>query len=179
MTTGQEALHRDDEDEPDAVHLDRIDLEILRLLAGDARLSQRRIAHEIGTSPPTVADRVARLERSGVIRGYRVEIDRSLLGFPLVAYLGVVAIQGPDQADVVTALRALPEVEEVDVVTGPMDFLVRLRVRSHKHLRDVLFERIWTISGIDRTQTFISLGQMEAKSFNVDLVTTMLGEERD
>ncbi len=175
MSSGDQGLHQDRQ----GVGLDRTDLAILKLLAADARLSQRRIAQEVGTSPPTVAERIARLERAGVIRGYRAELDRGLLGFPLVAYLGVVAIQGPEQAGVVEALRELPEVEDVDVVTGPMDFLVRLRVRSHEHLRDVLFGRVWTIPGVQRTQTFISLGRMEAKPFDQALIETMLDRLHD
>lgn len=178
MNQGQEPLHHRSGDRVGHA-LDRTDLHILRLLSQDARLSQRRIAQEVGTSPPTVADRIARLERAGVIRGYRVELERGLLGFPLVAYLGVVAVQGPDQAGVVETLRELPEVEDVDVVTGPMDFLVRLRVRDHEHLREVLFEQIWTIPGIDRTQTFISLGRMEAKSFDTALIEAVLRRQSE
>src|SRR5690349_209150 len=120
--------------------LDGHDVAILRLLVQDARMSQRRIAREVGMSAPAVAERIARLERSGVIRGYRADLDRTALGFGLVVYIGVVAVQGHDQLDVVRSLRELPEVEDVNVVTGPKDLLVRLRVRDHEHLREVLFD---------------------------------------
>ena len=114
-------------------------------------------------SAPAVAERIARLERTGVIRGYRVDIDRGALGFGLLVYVGVVAVQGADQRDVVRALGELPEVEDVHVVTGPKDLLVRLRVRDHEHLREVLFDRIWSLPGIERTETYISLGHMDPK----------------
>jgi DNA-binding Lrp family transcriptional regulator len=143
--------------------LDALDVELLRLLAKDARASQRRLAHEVGMSAPAVAERIARLERTGVIRGYRVDIDRGALGFGLLVYVGVVAVQGADQRDVVRALGELPEVEDVHVVTGPKDLLVRLRVRDHEHLREVLFDRIWSLPGIERTETYISLGHMDPK----------------
>jgi Lrp/AsnC family leucine-responsive transcriptional regulator len=155
------------------VPLDQHDLAILRLLAGDARLSQRALAREVGMSAPAVAERIARLERAGVIRGYRAELDRSLLGYALVVYVGVVAVQGGDQPAVVRALRELPEVEDVHVVTGPKDLLVRLRVRDHEHLKTVLFDRIWSLPGIDRTETYISLGQMDAKDFDRSLLDTL------
>jgi Lrp/AsnC family leucine-responsive transcriptional regulator len=153
-----------------AVALDRFDVAILRLLAEDARMSQRRLAREVGMSPPAVAERVARLERSGVIRGYRVDVDRRALGFGLVVYVGVIAVQGPDQADVVRSLGALPEVEDVHVVTGPKDLLVRLRVRDHEHLRELLFDRIWNLPGIERTETYISLGHMDPKDIDAGLL---------
>ena len=156
-----------------APSLDRHDLAILRLLVGDARLSQRAVAREVGMSPPAVADRIARLERAGVIRGYRAQVDRGLLGSALVVYVGVVSVQGGDQPAVVRALRKLSEVEDVHVVTGPKDLLVRLRVRDHEHLKTVLFDRIWSLPGIDRTETYISLGQMEPKEFDLALLDSL------
>ena len=66
--------------------------------------------------------------------------------------------------DVLQALRALPEVEDVAVMIGPMDVLVRLRVRDHEHLREGLFGRIWKMAGVNRTETFICLGRMAAKN---------------
>jgi Lrp/AsnC family transcriptional regulator, leucine-responsive regulatory protein len=148
---------------------------ILRLLGRDARMSQRRLAREVGMSPPAVAERIARLERAGVIRGYRADIDRTALGFGLVVYVGVVAVQGGDQRDVVRSLRGLPEVEDVHVVTGPRDLLVRLRLRDHEHLRDVLFDRIWNLRGVERTETYISLGQMESKDVDAALLDLVAG----
>ena len=153
--------------------LDRHDLAILALLVRDARMSRRAVAREVGMSAPAVADRIARLERVGVIRGYRADVERSLLGYALVVYVGVVAVQGGDQPAVVGALRELPEVEDVHVVTGPKDLLVRLRVRDHDHLKNVLFDRIWNLPGVDRTETYISLGQMEPKEFDLALLESL------
>src|SRR5262249_27523359 len=85
--------------------LDVVDLAILELLVRDARASQRRIAREVGMSPPAVAERIGRLERTGVIRGYRAELDRARLGFSMVVYVSVIAVntlKGPDEG-----LRAL------------------------------------------------------------------------
>jgi DNA-binding Lrp family transcriptional regulator len=55
--------------------LDETDVEILKFLVQDARISQRALAREIGMSPPAIADRIARLEAEGVIQGYRASID--------------------------------------------------------------------------------------------------------
>jgi Lrp/AsnC family leucine-responsive transcriptional regulator len=158
------------------VLLDATDLAILRLLASDARMSLRRIARELGMSPPAITDRVAGLEQMGVIRGYRAEIDRSMLGFPLVVYVGIVSIQGADQYQVVERFRETPEVEDVHLVTGPKDLLVRLRLRDTAHLREVLFERIWTVPGVDRTETFVSLGEMAPKAIDVLLIDGLLAQ---
>ena len=129
-------------------------------------------------SAPAVADRIARLERTGVIRGYRADIDRARLGYALVVYVGVVAVQGGDQPALVRSLSELPEVEDVHVVTGPKDLLVRLRLRDHEHLKTVLFDRIWSLPGVDRTETYISLGQMEPKEFDLALLESLEAGER-
>src|SRR2546423_2619640 len=161
-----------------ADELDDQALAILRLLVADARISQRRLARGVGMPAPAVADRVSRLERTGVIRGYRADLDRAGLGHDLVVYIGVVAVQGGAQPELVASLRSFPEVEDVHVVTGPKDLLVRLRVRDHAHLREVLFDRLWSLPGVDRTETYISLAHMEPKDFDADLLGMMVAERR-
>src|SRR5580700_4078550 len=105
---------------PPQVEVDDLDLALLRALAADARQSQRSLARQIEMSPPAVADRLARLERSGVIRGYRVDIDWAALGFPVVVYLAVTAGAGMDLSEIIQAISALPEAEDMSVVTGSL-----------------------------------------------------------
>lgn len=152
-------------------NLDDVDLAILELLVRDARASQRRIAREVGMSPPAVAERIGRLERTGVIRGYRAELDRTRLGFSMVVYVSVIAVNTLKQPDeVLRALWALPEVEDVAIVAGPMDLMLRLRVRDHEHLRHCLFDRIWKLPGVNRTETFVSLSATDTKPIDLELV---------
>jgi Lrp/AsnC family leucine-responsive transcriptional regulator len=155
--------------------LDQVDLELLHLLAVDARLSQRALAREVGMSPPAVAERLARLERTGVIRGYRIEIDFGSIDRSFVAWMGLTTVQGARQRDLVAKLRHLPEIEEVDLVTGPMDLMVRVRVRDHAHMRDLLFDHILPLEGVNRTETFISLESMEPKNFVAELLSSLRG----
>jgi Lrp/AsnC family leucine-responsive transcriptional regulator len=155
------------------VEVDDLDLALLRALAADARQSQRALARQIEMSPPAVADRLARLERSGVIRGYRVDIDWAALGFPVVVYLAVTAGAGMDLSEIIKAIRALPEAEDMSVVTGSLDLLVRLRVRDHTHLRELLLTKIFQISGVQRTETFLSLADVEPDNFSAAMLAQM------
>jgi DNA-binding Lrp family transcriptional regulator len=154
--------------------LDDTDRRILSLLARDARLSQRALARELRMSPPAIGERLARLERAGVIRGYRVDIDWAALGY-VTGYIAVTAMQGADQSEIMRALHALPEVQDIAVITGSMDMLARVRVRDYTHLRQFLLERVWQMSGIQRTETFLSLAEMPSKESSVDL----LGSDED
>jgi Lrp/AsnC family transcriptional regulator, leucine-responsive regulatory protein len=144
------------------VRLDDVDRRLLTLLAVDARASQRKLARDLHMSPPAVGERIARLERLGIIRGYTVDVDWTALGYFSV-FVTVTAVQGADQAVILQALRRLPEVEAIVVITGSIDMLARLRVRSHAHLREVLLSEVWRIDGVQRTETFIALAEMPSK----------------
>jgi Lrp/AsnC family transcriptional regulator, leucine-responsive regulatory protein len=159
-------------DEP--VRLDDVDRRLVSLLAADARASQRKLARDLHMSPPAVGERIARLERLGVVRGYTVDIDWAVLGYFSV-FLTVTAVQGADQALILQALRRLPEVEDIVVITGSMDMLARLRVRSHGHLRQVLLSEIWRIDGVQRTETFIALAEMATKREYVGELLSLKG----
>jgi Lrp/AsnC family transcriptional regulator, leucine-responsive regulatory protein len=155
------------------VEVDDLDLTLLRALAVDARQSQRALARAVGMSPPAIADRLARLERAGAIRGYRVDLDWAALGYPVVVYLAVTAGPGMDLSQIIAAIRALPEAEDMSVVTGGLDLLVRLRVRDHTHLRELLLNKIFQIPGVQRTETFLSLADAEPDNFAVALLDQM------
>jgi Lrp/AsnC family leucine-responsive transcriptional regulator len=155
------------------IEVDDLDLALLRALAADARQSQRALARQIEMSPPAVADRLARLERAGAIRGYRAEIDWEVLGLPVVVYLAVTAGPGMDLSEIIRAIRVLPEAEHMSVVTGSLDLLVRLRVRDHAHLRELLLTKIFQISGVQRTETFLSLADVEPDNFAAAVLEQM------
>src|SRR5499433_3556459 len=158
--------------------LDDLDLALLRALAQDARQSQRALARRIEMSPPAVADRLARLERSGAIRGYRVDIDWAALGYPVVVYLAVTAGPGMDLSEIIRAIRAMPEAQDMSVVTGGLDLLVRLRVRDHAHLRELLLAEIFQIKGVQRTETFLSLADVEPDNFAAGMLDVMIDQKR-
>ncbi|HLH59508.1 MAG TPA: Lrp/AsnC family transcriptional regulator [Streptosporangiaceae bacterium] len=155
------------------VEVDDLDLALLRELAVDARRSQRALARKVEVSAPAVADRLARLERSGVIRGYRADVDWAALGLPVVVYLAVTAGPGMDLSEIIREIRALPEAQDMSVVTGSLDLLVRLRVRDHAHLRELLLTKIFQIPGVQRTETFLSLADVEPENFAAAMLEQM------
>jgi Lrp/AsnC family transcriptional regulator, leucine-responsive regulatory protein len=161
------------------VEVDDLDLALLRALATDARQSQRSLARQVEMSPPAVADRLARLERSGAIRGYRVDVDWAALGYPVVVYLAVTAGPGMDLSEIIRAIQALPEAQDMSVVTGGLDLLVRLRVRDHTHLRELLLAEIFQINGVQRTETFLSLADVEPENFTAAMLEQMSQRRSD
>lgn len=157
--------------------LDETDLALLRLLLEDARRSQRQLGQLVSMSAPAVGARVARLERLGIVTGYRVELSWPKLGLPLVAYIGAVTGQHGEQPAVIAALREMPEVEQVDMLTGPLDLMIRVRVRDHEHLRHCLIDGVWRIPGIQRTETFVVLTPEHQHLFGPTLLARPDSEE--
>ena len=121
--------------------LDEVDTEILAALIDNARLSVAELARRVGLSAPSVSERIKRLEETGVIAGYRVEIDPAALGLPLAAWLRIRPMPGQLQR-VAEILRGLPEVVECNRITGEDCFLARAHVARVEDLEALIDEII-------------------------------------
>ena len=117
--------------------LDAVNLRLLAELVEDARLSQAELGRRIGLSAPAVAERLGRLERDGVLRGYHADVAPVALGYTLAAILRMrpAPRQIPKVAEVA---QTTPEVAECHRVTGEDCFYMKLHVRSVEHLEEVI-----------------------------------------
>jgi Lrp/AsnC family transcriptional regulator, leucine-responsive regulatory protein len=123
----------------EGVLLDDTNLALLDELQTDARLSLAELGRRVGLSPPAVAERLARLERDGVIRGYRAELDPAALGYGLSAVIRV--RPAPRQLHKVAEVaRSAPEVVECHRITGEDCYLIKAHIRSMTHLEELLDE---------------------------------------
>lgn len=159
--------------QPQKVDLDDVDVALLRALSADGRASLRQLAATLGVSTPTVGERMAKLERAGVITGYAAQIDWSAIGYGETVYLSVSAAADVDVSEIMTGLWDIPEVQDVNLITGELDLLVRLRVRDYAHLRSLLMDRVWQLAGVQGTSTLLSVAEMPAKNFAEGLLSKM------
>lgn len=117
--------------------MDALDRSILIELDGDPRLSTAELARRTGVSVPTARERVRRLEDSGVIRGYRLDVDPAALGYPVAAFVRV--RPGPGQLPRIAALaRSLPQVSECHRITGEDCFLLKVHATDLDTFEEVL-----------------------------------------
>lgn len=117
--------------------LDDLNVRLLTELMADPRLRTTELARRLGVSAPTVRERVTRLEESGVIRGYRLEVDPGALGLPVAAWVRL--RPGPGQIPKIIELAArTPEVVECHRISGEDCFLMRVQVAAIAGLEDVL-----------------------------------------
>jgi Lrp/AsnC family leucine-responsive transcriptional regulator len=119
------------------IDLDAVDVRILSALTADARVSVAELARLVGLSAPSAAERVRRLEESGVIEGYAAPIDPRALGLAVAAWLRVRPVPG-GLAKVADILRSLPEIVECDRVTGEDCFVARAHLKSIEDLEGLI-----------------------------------------
>ncbi len=135
--------------------LDDIDEALLRTLSSDGRQTVRALAREVNLSEPSVRDRILRLEREEIIKGYHATIDPSAVGRDTAAFVAM-RTTALDKTDIKEALRAEPCVLEAHEVAGEDCLLVKVRVSSTGALAETL-DRLRAIPTITSTRTTIVL----------------------
>ncbi|MDN4598311.1 Lrp/AsnC family transcriptional regulator [Leifsonia virtsii] len=141
--------------------VDKLDAELIALLAAEPRLGVFEASRRLGVARGTVQARLDRLQRSGVVQDFAPTVDPELLGYPVTAFVTAELATGEDGtgedgAGVVDRLRGIPEVLEAHTITGAGDLLIRAVARSNADLKRVI-GRIVGAPGIVRTSTVIAL----------------------
>lgn len=141
------------------VHIDGIDKKILRALMEDARTPVLEIARQVGISGAAIHQRLRKLEKSGLLAGSKFVINPKVLGYTTMAFVGIFLDKAVNNPDAVRQLKKVPEVLECHYTTGNWSVLVKVLCKDNEHLMHVLNKDIQSISGVSRTETFISLDQ--------------------
>ena len=117
--------------------LDAVNRRLLAELHTDPRITMSALARRVGMSSPAVTERVQRMERAGVIRGYRLDVDPAALGFPVAAWVRVRPVPGqlPKIAELV---NALPNVTECHRISGEDCFLIKVHSPTIEALEQTL-----------------------------------------
>ncbi len=144
---------------------DRTDIAILEALSKNARLSNKELAAHINLAPSSCLERVRRLTRDGVLRGFHAEIDASALGLPLEAMVAVRLRQHTREN--YTKFRdyclTIPEAVAVYHMAGENDFLVHVRARDAQHLRDMAIDRFISREEVGHIETWLVFEHMRGQ----------------
>src|SRR5690606_32570830 len=135
---------------------DPVDRQILDILRQEGRASHARIDKQVGLSAPAVVKRVAKLEQSGVILGYRAVLDHAAVGLPIGAFVMITPQPRKPAQRLVDRLLELPEVEALYAVAGEYSFIALVRAPSPSTL-DALLDRIFMLEGVEATRTAMVL----------------------
>jgi Lrp/AsnC family leucine-responsive transcriptional regulator len=113
---------------------------LLSNLQKDARISYAELGRKIGLSPAATAERMHRMEEAGIIRGYRVDIDREALGFPVLAVIRL-SCDGPRYQPFLKAVKTMDYIAECHHVAGGDAFILKVTAASVEDL-ERLVERL-------------------------------------
>ncbi len=117
--------------------LDDVNRQLLAELQADPRISMSALARKVGMSSPAVTERVQRMERTGVITGYRMDVNPAALGLPVTAFARIRPAAG--QLPKIAELAAsLPEISECHRITGEDCFLLKVHAAAVEDLEAIL-----------------------------------------
>lgn len=140
--------------------IDEIDLQILKILQGDARTSNAAIARAVGMAPSAILERVKKLQARGVIRGYEARVNPKQVGLELLAFVSVETDEVGGDTTAGKRLAEIPEVQEVHHVCGDDCYLVKVRVASAEALGELLRAKVGTIDKVRRTRSTIVMNTL-------------------
>ena len=138
--------------------VDEIDRDMLRVLAADSRVSVRELGALVGISRASAYNRFERLQKSGVIRAFTVEVDHRMTGRSLAAYVHL-RVQQRAWRTVSEALAAMRDVEHVSLVSGEVDIVLLVRTADVQSLRDFVLDRLQAMPEVLATSTLFVLDE--------------------
>ena len=141
--------------------LDKIDKDILRELQVDAKQKTYQLSKKLNIPRTTIHNRIRKLEKEGVIKNYKAIVDPKKLNKKLTVLIGIVTGLEAGSREVASKLAKIPHVEEVYIISGQFDILVKVRLRDTDELAKLIFSLesgLRSLHGITKTESMIVLG---------------------
>lgn len=138
-----------------AQRLDKLDRQILRLIAEDARIPFLEVARVCNVSGAAIHQRIQKLTSMGVLKGSQFVIDPERIGYETCAYIGL-NLRNPESFDVVVkGLKDIPEVVECHYTTGDFDVFIKIFAINNHHLLNIIHDKLQPL-GLASSETIIS-----------------------
>jgi len=148
--------------------LDKLDLQIIQHMMLDAEVSYADLGKQLFVSGGTIHVRIKKLEELGIVQGKKLAVDMKVLGYDVIAFIGIYLEKSSLYDSVAEALQKIPQIVRLNYTTGNYSMFAEIVCKDIQQLRFVLHDELQKIKGIERTETFISLE--ESFSRNVRIV---------
>lgn len=141
--------------------LDAVDIKILEILQGDARITTKALADQLNLSTTPVFERVKRLERDGLIKKYVALVDNKKLGLRLIAFISISLTKHSRSylEKFVNDIGQYPEVMECYHIAGNYDFLLKVVVRNMEVYETFILNKLSTIANLGHVQSSFVLSE--------------------
>ena len=147
--------------------LDKLDLQIIQAMMDDAEVSYADLGKQFFVSGGTIHVRIKKLEELGIVQGKRLAVDLKVLGYDIIAFIGIYLEKSSMYDTVAQALKSIPQVVRVNYTTGNYSMFVEIVCKDIQQLRFVLHDELQKIKGIERTETWISLEESFSRNVRV------------
>lgn len=139
--------------------LDRIDQKLIEVLRRDGRISNAKLAAEVGLSPSACLRRLRILEETGVIRGYTALIEQAPGEAPMVCFTEILLERQTEEffARFEAAIRRCPDVRECYLMTGDYDYLVRVEAASPGDYERIHRDQLAKLPGVTRIRSAFAI----------------------
>ena len=140
-----------------AAELDKIDLQILKILQENGRITNLQLSNEIGLSPAPTLERVRKLENAQYIKSYHALVDEEKLGLGIKTFIQVsLDFHKSNTIDIfLKEIQKIKEITECHHVTGQCDFLLKVYVRDIKLYEQLIMDKITRIPVVKTFQTMM------------------------
>lgn len=139
------------------LNIDKLDLQIIQALMNNADISYADLGKQLFVSGGTIHVRIKKLEESKIVKGRKLIADLKLLGYDVIAFIGVYLQKSSLYDSVAKELKKIPEIVRLNYTTGNYSMFAEIVCKDIEQLRIVLHDKLQNIVGIERTETFISL----------------------
>jgi len=137
--------------------IDNTDLKILEILMEDAKRPFTEVAKKVYVSQGTVHVRMNKMEEAGIVEKTTLRINYAKLGYDITAFIGIYLEKSALYEKVLEKLKMIPEVVNIHYTTGNYSMFIKIHCRNTDHLKEVLYDKMQQVEGIERTETMISL----------------------
>lgn len=146
--------------------LDKLDKQILRMIAEDARVPFLEVARACNVSGAAIHQRIQKLTSMGIIKGSKFIIDPEKIGYETCAFIGL-NLKNPESFDeVLGKLKEIPEVVECHYTTGDFDMFIKIYAINNHHLLDIIHDKLQPL-GLSRSETIISFNSAIARQLPI------------
>ncbi len=139
------------------LNIDKLDLQIIQALMENADISYADLGKKLFVSGGTIHVRIKKLEEIKVVKGRKLIADLKVLGYDVIAFIGVYLEKSSLYDSVAKELKKIPEIVRLSYTTGNYSMFAEIVCKDIQQLRIVLHDKLQNIVGIERTETFISL----------------------
>ena len=149
------------------LNLDKLDFQIIQEMMENANISYAELGKKLFVSGGTIHVRIKKLQELGIIRGTKLHVNHKVLGFDVIAFIGIYLEKSSLYDAVAKELKKIPEIVRLNYTTGNYSMFAEVVCKDIGQLKFVLHDELQKIKGIERTDTIISLEESFSRNAKV------------